>query len=574
MGERKQKNWNLHMKRADFDALSVSLGIDKVIARILVNREISPSRMSSFLHPSKNDFNDPRLLKDSDRAVNIINQGIKSGKKIRIIGDYDIDGICATYILKGCIKELGGNVDYYLPKRIEDGYGMNERMVDSAKTDGVEIIITVDNGISAINPVARAEELGITVVVTDHHEIQKDETGNDRLPCASAVVDPKRADCVYPFKEICGAVVAWKIAAILFEENGYDEKKSLEYIEFAAFASVGDIMKLHNENRAIVSLGLKQMMHSRNVGLRMLIECCGLNGKQINAYHVGFVLGPCLNAGGRLSDASLGVELFETDDRDRALEIAEELRLLNEERKQLTIEGTDEAINTIEKNGYQDDSVIVVYVPQVHESLCGIIAGRLKERYTRPCFMLTDGENYVKGSGRSIPAYSMFDKMSEVEELFLMYGGHPMAAGLSINKENIEMLRLRLNQNCGLCSENLVEKVMIDVPMPLGYITTDLVRQLDLLEPFGNGNDKPVFARKNVFVHRHNRIGKNGEYLKLVLRDEGTDIDALYFSDADEFLKNVDIGDNIDILYYPQINEFRGIESLQIVITDYRTNDK
>lgn len=566
------KKWTIHSKRADFDALSNTLGIDKVAARILVNRGIEERDMPSFLHPSKNDFNDPHLIIDVDRSISIIREAITSKKQIRIVGDYDIDGICATYILKKCLEKLKAKVDYYLPKRIEDGYGMNEQIVQNAKMDGVSLLITVDNGIAAAPAVDRAKELGLTVIITDHHEIPKDESGNDVIPNADAVIDPKRAECEYPFKEICGAVVAWKLATCLFEDFGVDEKESMEYLEFAAFATVGDIMKLHNENRAIVSLGLKKMMHTKNLGLRTLIECCGLNGKTISTYHVGFVLGPCLNAGGRLSDASLGVELFETEDVDRAYELANYLRELNEERKQMTLDGTTEAITLIEEMGYDNDKIIVVYIPHIHESLCGIIAGRLKEKYTRPCFMLTDGENHVKGSGRSIPEFNMFEEMNRIQDLFLMYGGHPMAAGLSIVRDNVDEFRTKLNSNSHIKDEDLVEKIMIDVAMPLGYISLDLIKELALLEPFGNGNEKPIFARKDIEVYRIQRIGKNSEFLKLTVKDNDTMMTALYFKDANEFCESISSGDTIDIIYYPQINEFKGEESVQIVITDYRAS--
>lgn len=566
---RSRQNWNLYAKRADFNALSDTYGIDKVVARILVNRGINEEHIPSFLHPSRRDFLDPHLLPDIEKSVDIIDKAIHSGEKIRIIGDYDIDGICSTHILKESFRRLGGVVDYYLPKRIEDGYGMNERMAETAYQDGVSLIVTCDNGIAAAPAIKRAKELGITVVVTDHHEIPK-ENGEDVLPPADTVVDPKRSDSKYPFKEICGAMVAWKLVFCLFDKNGLDENAAMDYLEFAAFATVGDIMLLHGENRSVVSMGLKKMVHSKNTGLRMLIESCGLNGKHITAYHVGFVLGPCLNAGGRLDDASLGVELFETEDRDRAIEIAKYLIALNEERKEMTVAGTEDAVKLIEEKGYDKDPVIVAYVPGVHESLCGIIAGRLKERYTRPCFMLTDGESYVKGSGRSIPAYSMFDELCGVKESLLMYGGHPMAAGLSIDRENIQDFREGLLSRCTLQGEDLVEKVMIDVAMPIGYITLDLVRQLEDLEPFGNGNEKPLFAQKGVTVWRMDRIGRNNEYLKLLVKDGSSTIDALVFSGADDFSERVHTGDRIDILYYPGINEYRGVESLQIVIKDFR----
>lgn len=569
----KREVWKIHAKKADFDALSQELGVDKVVARILVNRGLMPSEMLSFVRPSKSDFNNPHLLYDMDKSVDIITKSIDNNEKIRVIGDYDIDGICATYILISSLLELGANVDYYLPKRMEDGYGMNESMVDKAIEDGVDLIITCDNGISAHASVEYAVSAGLKVVVTDHHEVPKEDE-NDKIPRGNAVICPKRADCIYPFKEICGAVVAWKLSQCLYEHYGFDEKYYMEYLEFAAFATVGDIMVLHDENRAIVSLGLKKMAHTKNVGLQMLIECCGLNGRPISAYHVGFVLGPCLNAGGRLADASMGVELFRTKDRDRAYEIAMELKELNEKRKEMTVSGTEEAIKTIEEGGFEDDKVIVVYVPGIHESLCGIIAGRLKEKYTRPCFMLTDSIGYVKGSGRSIPEYPMFEKMSRVSELFLMYGGHPMAAGLSISKDRIPELRSRLNDDCNLCNEDLVKKVMIDVPMPISYITKDLIRQIDNLEPFGNGNEKPLFAQRDVCVWKAQRIRKNSEHLKLVLKDGDTLMEAMYFSRADEFFLRFDIGDHIDILYYPRINEFRGEETLQIIIQDIRETTK
>ncbi len=567
------KNWTIYSKKADFDAIAKKHNIDKVIARILINRDIAPEDIHGFLHPSRSALNDFMLLKDMDKSLEIINTAISENKKIRIIGDYDIDGICSAYILQTALKKLGARVDYYLPNRVNDGYGVNENIVKSAKTDGIDLIITVDNGIAADEAIALAVELGIQIIVTDHHEIPKDKSGKEMLPCANAVIDPKRRDCQYPFKEICGAVVAWKLVFGLYDLHGLSEKDVMEFLEFAALATVGDIMKLSNENRYIVSLGLKKMRHTDNIGLSTLIEVCGLNGKHINAYHLGYIIGPCLNAGGRLADASLGVKLFTAKDRESAFIIANELKQLNETRKGMTEVATCTAIDVIENNLYINDKVIVVYVPNVHESLCGIIAGRLKEKYTRPCFMLTDGSEYIKGSGRSIPTYPMFDKLMKERDLLAMFGGHPMAAGLSVEKENLEELRKRLNENSGLHDGDLIENIKIDVAMPLRYISEELINELNALEPFGNGNDKPVFAQRQVCVFRQNRIGKNGEYLKLMLKEGDSLIEALYFSEAKDFMSNIKVGDFIDILYYPQLNEFKGKKTIQVVISDYRKSD-
>lgn len=596
--------WMVSAKKADFDRISKEFNIDPVIARIIRNRDIiDDTDIRLFLYGTLGDLHDPRLLYDMEKAVAFMLSKIEEKAAVRIIGDYDIDGICATYILLRGFKACGANVDTVIPHRIKDGYGLNDNLIEEAHSDGIDTIITCDNGIAAVAQIEYANELGINVIITDHHEvpyeIMEDGSRMELLPPAFAVVDPKQEKCSYPFDGICGAVVAYKFIQVLFEEykKAYPTEETghqtevfgeilEELLEFAAFATVGDVMELLDENRIIVRYGLKQMVHTKNLGLRALIEVNGLQNKPLSAYHIGFVLGPCINATGRLDSAVKALSLLNSSDLAGAVTIAGELKELNDSRKEMTRQGTEKAIELIENGPYKDDKVFVIFLTDCHESLAGIIAGRIKEKYNKPVFILTESEEGIKGSGRSIEAYHMYEQMSLCKQLFTKYGGHKMAAGLSMTKENIEEFRNTLNRNCNLSDEDFVEKVLIDVPMPLSYIRMDFVKQLELLEPFGNGNSKPVFAQKNVHLLRGRILGKNANVGKYSIRDEqGNEYEMIYFGDMEKWHAFLDeaFGEDereklyrtgsreivIQMIYYPDINVYQGKESLQIVMRDY-----
>ncbi|MCH5250291.1 MAG: single-stranded-DNA-specific exonuclease RecJ [Lachnospiraceae bacterium] len=590
--------WMVSAKKADFDKIAKEFNIDPVIARIIRNRDITEETdIRLFLNGTLDDMHNPRLLYDMEKAVAFILSKIEEKDAIRIIGDYDIDGICATYILMRGLRVCGADVDTVIPHRIKDGYGLNDNLIEEAHNDGIDTIITCDNGIAAAAQVEYANRLGMNIIVTDHHEVPyelaEDGSRTEQLPPAYAVVDPKQEKCTYPFDGICGAVVAYKFIQVLLEEyekqSGQAENFSgllEELLEFAAFATVGDVMELRNENRIIVRYGLKQMVHTGNPGLKALIEVNGLQEKPLSAYHIGFVLGPCMNATGRLDSAVKALELLSSGDFAKAVKIAGELKELNDSRKEMTRQCVERAIELIENGPYKDDKVLVIFLPDCHESLAGIIAGRLKERYHKPVFVLTNGDEGVKGSGRSIEAYHMYEQMSLCKQLFTKYGGHSMAAGLSMMEENIEEFRKILNMNCNLSDEDFEEKILIDVPMPLSYMSLDFVRQLALLEPFGNGNPKPVFAQKNIQVLRGRILGKNANVGKYSIRDEyGKEFDMMYFGDLDKWHAFLDetFGEEereklylsgsreimISIIYYPDINVYQGRENLQIVMQDY-----
>ena len=584
------EKWMVYAKRADFNALAEEFGIDPVVARILVNRDLRDEKeIRRFLSPSLDDLGDERLLKGMDQAVALLDRAIGNGAKIRIIGDYDVDGIMSTYILKTALTRCGGTVDYAIPDRVEDGDGMNASMVRRAAEDGRQVLLTCDNGIAAAEEVKLAKELGMTVIVTDHHEIPFDERDGEkqyRLPEADAVVNPRQPGCPYPWKNICGAMVAWKLATALYASLDISREEAMEFLEFAAFATVGDVMELRGENRSVVSLGLKRLQRTKNLGMATLINRCQLADKPLSAYHIGFVLGPCFNASGRLDTAVRGIELLEERDPAKAAALAQELQTLNEERKIMTETGVEEAVSRIEEEHAREDAVLVIYLPDLHESLAGIVAGRIRERYYRPTLVLTDAREGVKGSGRSIPEYSMYEKLSQCSDLLTRFGGHSMAAGFSLEREKIPEFRRRLNELADLSREDLTEKIMIDVPMPLSYLRPDLIRQLEMLEPFGNGNEKPVFAQKGVTIRRAFYIGKQKQYLKFVLEtEEGCRIDGLYFGDSAAFagdmcawfgretweaaLEGYTGGLCLSLTYYPQINSFRGQEQMQVVITGY-----
>ncbi len=589
--------WMVSAKRADFAKIAERFQIDPVIARIIRNRDIvEEEQIDFFLNGTIEDLHAPRLLYDMEKAVAFMLSKIKENVPIRIIGDYDIDGICSAYILLRGLKACGAKADTVIPHRIKDGYGLNDTLIEDAHKDGINTIITCDNGIAAAPQIAYAKELGISVIVTDHHEVpyevMEDGSRKEILPPAEAVIDPKQEKCKYPFDGICGAVVAYKFVQVLMEEyekeNGSIQREELlqELLEFAAFATVGDVMELLDENRILVKYGLKQMIRTKNPGLRALIEVNGMQGKTLSAYHIGFVLGPCLNATGRLDTATKALQMLNCDDFGEAVTIAGELKELNDSRKEMTRQGTEAAIAMIEEGGLCEDKVLVIYLPDCHESLAGIIAGRIKEKYHKPVFVLTKAEEGVKGSGRSIETYHMYEQMSLCKHLFTRYGGHKMAAGLSMQEENIEEFRNTLNRNCQLSDEDFIEKIVIDVPMPLSYIRMDFVRQLQKLEPFGNGNPKPVFAQKNVYIRQGRLLGKNENVGKYRIQDEqGNSYEMIYFGDMEKwhaFLEETfgrkereklyrEGSDTIVIqmIYYPDINVYKGRESLQIVMHDY-----
>lgn len=573
----KKEIWMLQTKRADFQGLSQALKVSPVAVRIMRNRGLETEEdMRRYLYGTVDQLYDGSLMKDMKKAVGILIDKIQGGMKIRIIGDYDIDGVCSTYLLytglRRCAKELKADVekiDYEIPDRIKDGYGINEMIIHQAAEDGVDTIITCDNGISALKAIALAKELGMTVVITDHHEVPVGEEGQI-LPPADAVVNPKQEDCGYPFPEICGAVVAYKLIRELYRAAGIAEKEWKELLEFAAIATVGDVMRLQDENRIIVKYGLRRMAITRNLGLRKLVEKTGLDITNLSAYHIGFVIGPCLNAGGRLQTAKIALRLLLSQDEEEADHLAEELKELNDVRKDMTKAGEEEAIRQVEEL-YQTDKVLVVYLPDCHESLAGIIAGRVREHFHKPSIVLTRGEERVKGSGRSIEQYHMFRGLTEVADLLTKFGGHPMAAGLSIEEKDIPEFRRRLNINAALTEEDFVPKVWIDVPLPLEYVSESLVDELKQLEPFGQGNEKPQFAQKKIYIRSCRVLGRNRNLVKMnLVTESGMSMEGLLFTDGDGFLQELNGRKWLDIIYYPDVNEYNGNRTLQIVIKNYK----
>lgn len=568
------EKWVVTAKKADFQKIGQTFGIDPVIARLIRNRDVEGmENIRSYLYGTLEELPSPWLLKDMKKAVEILKDKIDQKARIRIIGDYDIDGVTATYILLTGFRRLGARVDTYIPDRIKDGYGMHSQLIEKASEDGIDTIITCDNGIAASAEIQQAKEKGMTVIVTDHHEIPYRDTDKGRkwiVPEADAVINPKQSDCPYPNKNICGAVVAWKLIWALYETYGIDRNEILEFSEPAAVATVGDVMDLQGENRIIVKEGLRRLPTTKNQGFRALIEANGLGGERITAYHVGFVLGPCINASGRLDTAARALRLLCTEDADRAAKEAGDLVALNQSRKAMTEKGREEAEHIIESQGLSSDRVLVVYLPECHESLAGIIAGRLREKYYKPSFVLTKAEKGAKGSGRSIEAYSMYDELVKCSDLLEQFGGHPMAAGLSLAEENIDAFRKRLNEVCTLTEEELVPKVVIDVPMPISYLSRTLTEQLSVLEPFGKGNSKPLFAQKGLRVLNLRIFGKNQNVAKMCLMDgKGNSVDAVYFGAAKEFEQYVQQKELISVTYYPEINVYQGRESLQAVIRNY-----
>ena len=568
------EKWVVMAKKADFQEIGKKFGIDPVIARLIRNRDVERmDDIRSYLYGTLDDIPSPWLLKDMKKAAEILSAKIDSGAKIRIIGDYDIDGVTATYILLTGLKRLGADVDTYIPDRIKDGYGLHSQLIEKAAVDGIDTIVTCDNGIAASQEIALAKKGGMTVIVTDHHEIPYEDTEQGRvwiIPQADAVINPKQPGCEYPNKNICGAVVAWKLIWSLYETYGIGRDEILEFSEAAAVATVGDVMDLQGENRIIVKEGLKRLPHTENQGFQALIEANGLTGERITAYHVGFVLGPCINASGRLDTASRALSLLCTKNWDQAAKAAGDLVALNQSRKAMTEEGRDKAVDLIEQSELSKDRVLVVYLPECHESLAGIIAGRLREKYYKPVFVLTKAENGVKGSGRSIEAYSMYEELVKCSDLLEQFGGHPMAAGLSLKEENVEIFRRRLNDLCTLTEAELTPKITIDVPMPISYLSRELTEQLSVLEPFGKANTKPLFAQKGLRVLNLRILGKNQNVAKMKLMDtSGASVDAVYFGQALEFQSYVQKMETISVTYYPEINVYQGRETLQAVIRNY-----
>ena len=585
------QQWVVINKRADFKAISEKYHIDQVTARIIRNRDVVEDEdIRIFLQGGMADLHNPHLLKDGDKLAEILAQKISEQKSIRIIGDYDIDGVMSTYILKTALERAGAVVSIQIPDRIRDGYGLNVNLVDQAYEEGIDTILTCDNGISALSEIAHAKELGMTVLVTDHHEIPFEEVDGVRVykqSIADAIVNPHQAECAYPYKFLCGAAVAWKVVCLLYETLGIGFEAAEDLLENVAFATVGDIMPLTGENRILVKEGLKRIHKTKNVGMRALIAQCGLEKEQIDAFHFGFVLGPCINASGRLDTAKRAIELFFAGNEAEAAVIANELVVLNAERKELTQEGVEAAIRFCEENHCEKDKVLVIYLPEVHESIAGIIAGRIREKYYKPVFVLTNAEEGAKGSGRSIEEYSMYEEMCKCQELLTKFGGHPMAAGLSLPVENIEAFRQKINALATLTEAELVPKVRIDVPMPLDYVTMDLVQELSILAPFGKDNGKPVFADKNLAVGRMTVMGKNKNVLKLALiTNGGKQVTGIYFGDVEGFLsylegkygkteveaamREMSNAIRLSMVYFPKINSFRGVDEIQFEIQYYQ----
>lgn len=570
-----EKKWFVSMKKADFNRIAEKYHISPITARLIRNRDITgDDEIDLYLNGTIADLCDGMLMRDMDRAVEILAEKIREEKKIRVIGDYDIDGVNATYILQEGLAGLGADVDTDIPDRIRDGYGLNKMLIDRALDDGIDTIVTCDNGIAAAEEIAYGKEQGLTVVVTDHHEVPYIETNGDKeylLPPADAVVDPHRPDCGYPFKGLCGAAVAYKLVEALCDVMQRDPEDMDYLMENVAIATVGDVMDLTGENRIFVKQGLEMLKRTHNPGLKALIECTGIDVERLNTYHIGFVIGPCINASGRLDTAKRALELLNARTRREAVMLAEDLKALNDSRKEMTEKGVEEAVRLIEHTDLREDKVLVVYLPECHESIAGIIAGRLKERYYRPVFVLTRAEEGVKGSGRSIESYDMFGQMCRCRELFTKFGGHKLAAGLSLAEENVELFRRTINELAELTEEDLMEKVSIDMQLPFPYITEALLGELSLLEPFGKGNPKPLFAERNIRVLGPRILGKNRNVLKCRLEDpSGNQMDAVYFGDVEACLRKMEEKPVMSFTYYPSINEYMGRKTLQVTIVNYQ----
>ena len=585
------QQWLLTNKKADFKALGEKFHIDQVTARLIRNRDvIEEEDIRRYLYGDINDLYDPHLLKDGELLVDILAEKISEKKQIRVIGDYDIDGVMATFVLKTALDRCGANVTIQIPDRIHDGYGLNQNLIAKAYEDGVDTILTCDNGIAAIEEIAYAKSLGMTILVTDHHEIPYEETNGVRIykkSVADAIVNPHQKECAYPYKYLCGAAVAWKVVCLLYERMGIPFTEAEELLENVAFATVGDIMPLTDENRILVKEGIKRIHKTQNVGMKALIAQCGLQPEQIDAFHFGFVLGPCINASGRLDTAKRSLELFFQTNPAFAMQIANELVVLNEERKEMTKEGTDAAVRFCEEKDCEKDDVLVIYLPEIHESIAGIIAGRIREKYYKPTFVLTKAEDGVKGSGRSTEEYSMYEEMCKCQELFTKFGGHPMAAGLSLPEENVSLFREKINALSTLSEADKRQKVRIDVPMPMDYATLELVQEFSILAPFGKDNTKPVFADKLIHIKRMSVMGKNRNVLKFSLVTAyGKLVTGIYFGDIEKFFSYIEekFGKQqleaalngkenhieLSVIYFPKINSFRGVDELQFEIQYYQ----
>ncbi len=585
------ERWVLLRKGADFEAIGKKYQISPRLACLIRNRDvIGEEAVDRYLNGTISDLYDGMLMKDMDKAIDILKEKILEDKKIRVIGDYDIDGVNATYILLEGLERLGADVDSDIPDRISDGYGLNRHLVERAYEAGVDTLITCDNGIAAADEIAYGKEMGMTVIVTDHHEVPFDEQDGEkryRIPPADAVMDPKQPDCLYPFKGLCGAAVAYKLMEALWESMGKDSADLDDLIENVAIATIGDVMDLEDENRIFVKEGLQMLRRTKNPGLKALIECTGIDKNSLNSYHIGFVLGPCINASGRLDTAKRALELLRAGTQKEADILAGDLKALNDSRKDMTEEAVKQAEEQVETTTISKDKVLIVYLPDCHESLAGIVAGRIRENYYKPVFVLTDAEEGVKGSGRSIDGYHMYEELNKCKELLTKFGGHRLAAGLSLPKENVGKFRKMLNKNCTLTEEEMKEKVTIDMEMPFGCVTEGLVKELELLEPFGKGNTKPVFAARDVTLLGARILGKNRNVLKLQVQDvNGCRIEAMLFHYADDFLGKLEeqYGKTeveallkgrgrqirISMTYYPDINEYMGKKTPQIVVTHYR----
>ncbi|MBU3839822.1 MAG: single-stranded-DNA-specific exonuclease RecJ [Candidatus Ruminococcus intestinipullorum] len=568
------QKWFVTMKKADFEAIAKKYQISPMLARLIRNRDIiGDDNIANYLNGTEADLHDGFLMKDMKRAIAILSNKIQEGKKIRVMGDYDIDGVNASYILKEGLQKLGACVDTDIPDRMKDGYGLSKLLIDRAILDGVDTIITCDNGIAAYDEIEYGKQQKLTIIVTDHHEIPYQEYDGRKeyiIPKADAVVNPHQIDCSYPFKGLCGAAVAYKVIESLYKEKG----KSLEEIEYliqnVAIATIGDVMDLVGENRIFVKKGLRLLKTTENLGLKALMECNQIDKNRLSSYHIGFIIGPCINASGRLDTAKRALELLEAKTTRDAVRIAEDLKVLNDNRKELTEKGVEQAVKLIETTSVGKDRVLVIYLPDCHESIAGIIAGRIKERYYKPTFVLTKAEHGVKGSGRSIEAYNMYEEMCKCKTIFTKFGGHKLAAGLSLEEENVESFRQKINELAQLTDEDLCPKVSIDMRLPFSFISEEFIQELELLEPFGKGNSKPVFAEKNIRVRNPRIIGKNKNVLKFQAEDlNGNKIDAIYFGDVQKCMEYMQSQEQLSVTYYPAVNEFQGNKTLQIIVENY-----
>ena len=585
-----KERWRVYGKKADFEQIAQTFHISPVTARIMRNRDVDgEDAIRRYLYGTVEDLYDPLLMKDMEKAADLVEEAVRNGEKIAISSDFDVDGIFSGMILLTGLTRIGGTVSVYTPDRVKEGYGINNRIVEEAWKKGVGMIVTCDNGIAAFDPILRAKELGMKVVVTDHHVVPYTEKNGIRyyqLPMADAIVDHKQKDCPYPFKKLCGAGITYKLIQVLYERFGVPKEEQYELLEYAGIATVADVMDLEEENRIIVKEGLRRLGFTKNLGLQALMEVNDIDPKSLTAYHIGFIIGPCFNAAGRLETVKMAFDLLQSATKDEAMKRAKELKELNDSRKDLTQKGVEQAIELIERSEWKNDKVLLVRLHDCHESLVGIIAGRIREKYYKPVFVFTDAEEGIKGSGRSIEGYHMFDGLMRCQDLLDRFGGHAMAAGLSLKEENLEILRRRLNEDCGLTEEQMIPLVQIDVPMPLSYITEELIEEFKLLEPFGKGNTKPIFAQQHFQIAKANIIGKNKNVMKFqVIGQDHASMEALYFGDIEDLIRFIkeEYGEeqfdrmmegrrnevDLAFTYYPSVNEFRGTRSLQIVIQNY-----